>query len=160
MMKTKRISLIIGLMGLALMGVMAMQFYFLRESYQLQSELFDRSVSEALSSVVGKVEKRDAISFMERMKTPVKKTGLRGRSRSQHRFIYTRISETIPPQKQSNSKLHPEIERKQRRLASIKDSLKTLSDQFNNSEDILSYQQVHVEEYIDEHGQLYGKVTQ
>ena len=160
MMKTKRISLIIGLMGLALMGVMAMQFYFLLESYRLKSELFDRSVSEALSSVVAKVEKRDAINFMERMKTPVKQSSFHERSRSHSVFVYSRISESSLPQKQKNQRLHPEIERKQRRLASIKDSLKNISDQLNNPEDILSYQQVHVEGYIDDHGQLHERITQ
>ena len=163
MMKTKRISLIIGLMGLALMGVMAMQFYFLLESYRLKSELFDRSVSEALSSVVAKIEKKDAINFMERMKTPAKLSSFGGRSRKHSQFIYNRIPENsgqLSQEKQDNQKLHPEIERKQRRLASIKDSLKNLSDQINNSEDILSYQQVHVEEYVDEHGQFHSQITQ
>src|SRR5438067_2044136 len=63
-MKKRSISLIIGLMGLALLGVMAMQLYFLRQSYQMQSELFDRSVNEALNNVVSKVTKQDANNFL------------------------------------------------------------------------------------------------
>ena len=51
-------------MGFALLGVMAMQLYFLRQSYQLQSELFDRSVNEALSNVVTKISKHDALNFL------------------------------------------------------------------------------------------------
>ncbi len=162
-MKTKRISLIIGLMGLALLGVMAMQFNFLLESYRLQSQVFDSSVSEALSRVVAKIEKQDAINFMERMKSPVKHTIYSGRSKNFGRFVYTEVPENpgeFSLEKQNNVNLHPEIERKQRRIASIKDSLKNLHDQSNNPEEILSYQQVHVEEYVDEHGQLYGQITQ
>jgi len=63
-MKKKSIALIIGLMGFALLGVMAMQLYFLRQSYQMQSDLFDRSVNEALSNVVAKVTKHDALNFL------------------------------------------------------------------------------------------------
>jgi len=51
-------------MSFALLGVMAMQLYFLRQSYQMQSELFDRSVNEALNNVAAKVSKRDAVNFL------------------------------------------------------------------------------------------------
>jgi len=51
-------------MALALMGVIAMQYYFLRQSYRLQSDLFDRDVKAALNNVVAKVSKQDAINFL------------------------------------------------------------------------------------------------
>jgi two-component system phosphate regulon sensor histidine kinase PhoR len=63
-MKKRSIGLIIGLMGLALLGVMAMQLYFLKQSYKMQSELFDSTVREALSNVVSKVTKQDANNFL------------------------------------------------------------------------------------------------
>ncbi|HEY2581801.1 MAG TPA: HAMP domain-containing sensor histidine kinase [Mucilaginibacter sp.] len=63
-MKRRSIALIIGLMSFALLGVMAMQFYFLRQSYQMQSELFDRSVNEALNNVAVKISKQDANKFL------------------------------------------------------------------------------------------------
>ncbi|HEY1061586.1 MAG TPA: HAMP domain-containing sensor histidine kinase [Daejeonella sp.] len=65
-MKSKSISLIIGLMTIALLGVMAMQWYFFRQSYQLQSRLFDQSVHEALNNVVERLAKRDANNFLEK----------------------------------------------------------------------------------------------
>lgn len=65
-MKKRSIALIIGLMGFALLGVVTMQLYFLRQSYQLQSELFDRSVNEALNNVVAKVTRKDALDFLNR----------------------------------------------------------------------------------------------
>src|SRR5690606_1824651 len=65
-MKRKSIGLIIGLMAVALLGVMAMQLYFFRESYQLQSQLFDQSVHEALNKVVERIEKKDANDFLEK----------------------------------------------------------------------------------------------
>src|SRR5688572_23284512 len=63
-MKKRSISLIIGLMALALLGVMAMQFYFLRQSFHLKSQLFDQNVNEALGNVVAKLEKLDANNFL------------------------------------------------------------------------------------------------
>ncbi len=65
-MKKKSISLIIGLMAIALTGVMAMQLYFFRESYQLQEKLFDQSVHEALTRVIERIEKQDANNFLEK----------------------------------------------------------------------------------------------
>jgi two-component system phosphate regulon sensor histidine kinase PhoR len=65
-MKKKSISLIVGLMGFALLGVMGMQLYFLRQSYQMQADLFDRSVNDALNNVVANLAKRDAMSFLNR----------------------------------------------------------------------------------------------
>ena len=63
-MKKRSISLIIGLMALALLGVMGMQYYFLRQSFQLKSQLFDQNVNEALGKVVAKLEKLDANNFL------------------------------------------------------------------------------------------------
>ncbi len=53
-------------MTIALLGVMAMQWYFFRQSYQLQSRLFDQSVHEALNNVVERLAKRDANNFLEK----------------------------------------------------------------------------------------------
>ncbi|WP_395626225.1 sensor histidine kinase [Daejeonella sp.] len=72
-MKRKSITLIIGLMTIALVGVMGMQWYFFRQSYHLQSRLFDQSVHEALKNVVERLAKSDANSFLEKkveMMTP------------------------------------------------------------------------------------------
>lgn len=65
-MKKKSISLIIGLMSVALLGVLAMQYYFIRESYRLKSQLFDQSVNEALNIVVHKLEKKGCHAFPEK----------------------------------------------------------------------------------------------
>ena len=64
-MKKRSIALIIGLMSFALFGVMGMQLYFLRQSFHMQSELFDSSVNGALSNVVAKVAKHDALNFLK-----------------------------------------------------------------------------------------------
>lgn len=53
-------------MAIALLGVMGMQWYFFRQSFQLQSRLFDQSVHEALKNVVERLGKKDANSFLEK----------------------------------------------------------------------------------------------
>jgi two-component system phosphate regulon sensor histidine kinase PhoR len=63
-MKKRSISLIIGLMSAALLGVMAMQYYFIKESYGLKSQLFDQAVNDALSNVTDKLEKKEAILYL------------------------------------------------------------------------------------------------
>jgi two-component system, OmpR family, phosphate regulon sensor histidine kinase PhoR len=67
-MKKRSISLIIGLMSVALLGVMAMQLYFFKQSFTLKSQLFDHSVNEALSKVAAKVAKYEAYNFLNRNK--------------------------------------------------------------------------------------------
>ncbi|WP_374166007.1 hypothetical protein [Arcticibacter sp. MXS-1] len=65
-MKKRSISLIIGLMSAALLGVMGMQYYFIHESYIQKSQLFDLSVNNSLSEVSKKLAKRDAMDFIKR----------------------------------------------------------------------------------------------
>ena len=64
-MKKRSIGLITGLMAFALLGVMAMQLYFLRQSYLMQSASFDNSVNEVLSTVVNKVALIDGMNFLK-----------------------------------------------------------------------------------------------
>jgi len=68
-MKKKSIGLIIGLMGCALLGVMAMQLYFLTQAYDMQSRMFDRSIGDALANVVSKISKQDAVNFLKEKTT-------------------------------------------------------------------------------------------
>lgn len=53
-------------MGIALLGVISMQFYYLKQSYQLKSQLFDQSVNEALTNVVNKLERQEAYNFLNK----------------------------------------------------------------------------------------------
>ena len=63
-MKKRNIAIIIGLMAFALLGVVAMQLYFLKQSYSMQSKLFDQSVNEALGNVADKLTRQDALNFL------------------------------------------------------------------------------------------------
>jgi two-component system phosphate regulon sensor histidine kinase PhoR len=65
-LKKSSIRVIIGLMSFALLGVIAMQLYFLMQSYDMQSKIFDRSVNEALDNVVTKLSRQDADKFLNK----------------------------------------------------------------------------------------------
>lgn len=62
-MKRKSIGLIVGLMTIALLGVMGMQYFFIRLSYVQKSQLFDASVKAALSTVASKAEKKEVTEY-------------------------------------------------------------------------------------------------
>lgn len=47
-------------MTLALVGVFVMQLYYIRESYNLNSKLFEQNVNQALNAVVNKVQRQNA----------------------------------------------------------------------------------------------------
>lgn len=51
-------------MSFALLGVVAMQYYFIRESYTLKSQLFDQAVNDALKNVAFKLEKNEVAIFL------------------------------------------------------------------------------------------------
>lgn len=155
-MKKKSIRLIIGLMGLALLGVMAMQFYFLRESYRLKSELFDRSVTEALSNVSAKLQKQDALNFLTR-RTEIQ--------RKREEYI-RRIEEQRRQQEQENV----QVEAKRRKLQKKLDSLSQIQEnrggltpfdatnQLARQEQSMSFQ-LDIEQYMDEAGNIRQNVV-
>jgi len=62
-MKQRSITVIIGLMSIALLGVMAMQYFFIRDSFRQKSQLFDEAVNASLSTVASKVEKHEVMAF-------------------------------------------------------------------------------------------------
>ncbi|MGE6218620.1 sensor histidine kinase [Nubsella zeaxanthinifaciens] len=61
-MKKKSLWIITALMTLALLGVFVMQMYYIRESYNLKSQLFEQDVNQALTAVVNKIQKKNVIN--------------------------------------------------------------------------------------------------
>ncbi len=154
-MKKRSIGLIIGLMGFALLGVIAMQWYFLRQSYNLQSKLFDHDVSEALSSVVNKVTLQDANNFLNH------KARVHSESRNRLQWVKTLDSgklgaagRRIPAGMKAEKAAH------EQKIALLKDSLNRML-QHKKQEDELekaiksgSFVRIKYEEYVDENGIL------
>lgn len=65
-MKKRSLWLITALMTIALLGVFVMQLYYIREAYNLKSQLFQQDVTQALSAVVNKVQKRYAAGHINK----------------------------------------------------------------------------------------------
>jgi two-component system phosphate regulon sensor histidine kinase PhoR len=135
-MKKKSIGLIIGLMGCALLGVMAMQLYFLVQTYDMQSKLFDRSVGDALNNVVSKISKQDALKFLQ---------------------AKTRM---LDSEKSSAGKInnYDPDKHKVNRRAIIRDSLKTVSTRLANELSQPEQQvRVRIETFTDQYGTQYQR---
>ncbi|WP_166332427.1 sensor histidine kinase [Sphingobacterium chungjuense] len=62
-MKKRSITLIIWFMSIALLGVMAMQYFFIRQSYIQKSQIFDESVKASLSVVANKIERQEVYEY-------------------------------------------------------------------------------------------------
>ncbi|MDR3696595.1 HAMP domain-containing sensor histidine kinase [Mucilaginibacter sp.] len=163
-MKRRSIALIIGLMGFALLGVTAMQLYFLRQSYQMQSELFDRSVNEALGNVVAKISKQDALNFLKvKAKggdayTPVWSGNQNAGNGSKAITDNNLVANTTLATKHK-------LTSREKKIAILRDSLrrmiihKRMDDEMarllqGGSVDL----QIHLEEFTDEFGNVHGSV--
>ncbi|WP_199121513.1 sensor histidine kinase KdpD [Pedobacter sp. ASV28] len=71
-MKKKSLWIITALMTFALLGVLVMQLYYIRESYNLKSQLFEQDVNQALTAVVNKIQKKNVIVHINRKDTEIK----------------------------------------------------------------------------------------
>lgn len=63
-MKKTSFWLITALMTIALVGVVVMQLYYIRQAYNLNSQLFEQNVNQALNAVVNKVQRRNAATHI------------------------------------------------------------------------------------------------
>ncbi len=71
-MKKRSLWLITALMTIALLGVFVMQLYYIKEAYNLKSQLFENDVNEVLSAVVNKVQKRYAALHIDQKQLQVR----------------------------------------------------------------------------------------
>lgn len=53
-------------MTFALLGVFVMQLYYIRESYELNSALFEQDVKQAMTEVVNKVQRQNAVDHINK----------------------------------------------------------------------------------------------
>jgi two-component system phosphate regulon sensor histidine kinase PhoR len=144
-------------MGFALLGVVAMQLYFLRQSYDMQSKLFDRLVNEALENVVAKLNRHDADRFLNEQ-------GRQKRLFAKEANNLSDILNTAQKADPNERKIKldsPKVKSQPGRegqLARLRDSLqKMMVDQ--KLKDLLSGLQVKFEQYIDIYGNVDYKIT-
>lgn len=152
-MKKKSITIIVGLMSIALLGVVAMQLYFLSQTYIMQSELFDRSVREALSDVVAKIDKQDAINFLNNKAH---------NQIQQANFSYSMVKTTTvsADTAQPIKIVKKHLTYRERRIAMLRDSLKRMIANRKMDDEMESMLQngdikfqIRIEEYTDDLGE-------
>lgn len=164
-MKKRSIALIIGLMSFALLGVMAMQLYFLRQSYQMQSDLFDRSVNEALNNVVAKITRHDAQNFLN-IKAQGGHTGRNGWSiRDNQRTIDASNTDNGNFTNGNLNTTH-KLTRREKKLALLRDSLRRMIVHKRIDDEMAKLMQegsvnlqIHLEEFTDEFGDVHERIT-
>jgi two-component system phosphate regulon sensor histidine kinase PhoR len=143
-------------MSFALIGVIAMQLYFLMQSYDMQSKIFDRSVNEALGDVVAKLSRQDADKFLNQRVKHYNK--LKGEVRN------TTLAEesdkgTLEERKiliDDSAKIKKHQPSRQKQLALLQDSLKRmiLHQKVDDALGSLNFQ-VRVEQFTDEFGEIH-----
>lgn len=160
-------------MAAALLGVMAMQFYFLRQSYHLQSELFDRSVNEALNTVVSKISEQDHINFLNTKAKYLPKAD--GADTPVHvtyknkKYLYSTVSTNRKNSAPANYDslttttsvfYTPTGKNHNERITRLKDTLKQLVAMRNFAKDLEEVGiQVNVQEFTNEFGQVQQVLT-
>ena len=161
-MKKRSIALIIGLMSFALLGVMAMQLNFLKQSYQMQSDLFDRSVNEALNNVVAKISKHDALNFLN-----VKAQGFKNGQNSWNAPVNKENGDKVIADSALTKKSpHKKLTRREKQIAIWRDSLRRMIMHKRMDDEMAKLMQegtvnlqIHLEEFTDEFGVVHGRVT-
>ena len=63
-MKMMKIRLVIGLMGIAVAGLILIQIYWITKAIEVNKEIFSRHVNDALQNVALKLERKDAFAFV------------------------------------------------------------------------------------------------
>jgi two-component system phosphate regulon sensor histidine kinase PhoR len=63
-MQKNKITFIIVLMSIALLGIILLQIYWIRHDFIIKEQHFDQQVSEAMNAVVDKLETRQALHFI------------------------------------------------------------------------------------------------
>lgn len=140
-------------MSFALIGVVAMQLYFLRQSYQTQSELFSRDVNEALNNVVNKLGRQDAINFLN---NKVQRNTPKNEGESQVIEISDKSNANKVKAYVSADSVRKQ-ERRERKLSVLRDSLKHMLQRQKQTE-LANSIQLRIEEYTDEQGVTYGRL--
>jgi len=63
-MKENNLKIIIGLMSIALIGLIAVQIYWIKNAIEFEEKLFDYNVNDAMHSVVKKISKHESAAYV------------------------------------------------------------------------------------------------
>lgn len=164
-MKKRSIGIITGVMGFALLGVMAMQLYFLRQSYVMQSQLFDRSVNEVLNNVVNKVARIDAMNFINEKYRANDEQNMRQKNlslivKSIHKSTLDHAPRVLP----DSTNIKRKRSLRQKKIALLRDSLKHIILRNQLDDEVFNLAQegsihLRIDEFTDEFGVVHQSIS-
>lgn len=123
-MTKNKFRIIVFLMGIALIGIVSLQYAMIRDSYAQKEQLFNQNVNAALFDVVKKVEKAEALDFIQMKQDNLNRiyiSTLKSKSEQQNLI-----------EDQARSKIDQRTLNTQRkRLRKLSDSLRSLEKSFS-----------------------------
>ncbi|WCT12559.1 sensor histidine kinase [Mucilaginibacter jinjuensis] len=164
-MKKRSIGIITGVMGFALLGVMAMQLYFLRQSYVMQSQLFDRSVNEVLNNVVTKVARIDAMNFINEKYRANDEQNMRQKNLSLIvKSIHKSTLDHTPVISPDSTNIKRKRSLRQKKIALLRDSLKHIILRNQLDDEVFNLAQegsihLRIDEFTDEFGVVHQSIS-
>ncbi len=137
-------------MAIALLGVLAMQWYFLNQSYQLKSQLFDQNVNEALSNVAKKLERQEAYNFLL-------KKAVNTRNESQKRKNLAQATSQLKQNSAARKESYAQFLSKEQQKA---DSLFTIRDSLLRTRYPVVFSYDATKQQVEEEGELQQELVQ
>lgn len=133
-MSKNKFRIILFLMSVALIGIVSLQYAMIKDSYVQKQQLFDQNVNAALVDVVKKVEKLEALDFIQMKSDRINKIYVK----QQNDFPVMELTgRVIPDLENIERKKQLELERKQtflqrsqNRMRVKADSLQKIANEF------------------------------
>jgi two-component system phosphate regulon sensor histidine kinase PhoR len=147
-------------MAIALLGVLAMQWYFLNQSYQLKSQLFDQNVNEALSNVAKKLERQEAYNFLLKKAVNTRNESQKRKDRA------TQLKQNSAARKESYAQFLSKEQQKADSLFTLRDSMLrarypvVLAYDATKAQDTEEEVQQELVQFVDPFGGIHQQVLQ
>jgi two-component system phosphate regulon sensor histidine kinase PhoR len=140
-----------------------MQWYFLNQSYQLKSQLFDQNVNEALSNVAKKLERQEAYNFLLKKAVNTRNATQKRKERAQ---ANTQLKQNSAARKESYAQFLSKEQQKADSLFTLRDSMLrarypvVLAYDATKAQDTEEEVQQELVQFVDPFGGIHQQVLQ
>lgn len=124
-MSKNKFRIILFLMSVALIGIVSLQYAMIKDSYVQKQQLFDQNVNAALVDVVKKVEKLEALDFIQMKSDRINKIYVKQQNNSPVMELTGRV---LPDIQQLERKKQIELERKHNLIKRSHNKIKIKAD--------------------------------
>ncbi|MCF2495533.1 sensor histidine kinase [Dyadobacter chenhuakuii] len=110
-MTKRKIQIIVGLMCIALIGLIGFQWYWIREAIAIRNEQFNQKVSESVQQVVHRLEKQEMMYLLQRrIETEQQKSKLNRITQLRHTPIKKTPAAKTKPARELAQRTQPRME--------------------------------------------------